>query len=90
VAVPSHLTPAIDLCLDGLENLRRSPEAIYGYSAALASLLGAVRYPIYHKNDYYLNSHEFKSNILLIFSDLLPLVFLILVGRLFSMLEKSY
>lgn len=44
MAVPSHLTPAIDLCLDGLENLRRSPEAIYGYSAALASLLGAVRY----------------------------------------------
>lgn len=43
VAVPSQLTPTIDLCLDGLENLRRSPEAIYGYSAALASLLGAVR-----------------------------------------------
>lgn len=44
VAVPSHLTPSIDLCLDGLENLRRSPEAIYGYSAALAALLGAVRH----------------------------------------------
>ncbi len=43
VAVPSHLTPTIDLCLDGLENLRGSPEAIYGYSAALAALLGAVR-----------------------------------------------
>ena len=44
MAVPGHLTPTIDLSLDGLENLRSSPEAIYGYSAALAALLGAVRY----------------------------------------------
>lgn len=43
VASPAHLTPSIDLCLEGLENLRSSPEAVAGHSAALAALLGAVR-----------------------------------------------
>lgn len=43
IACPTHLTPAIDMCLEGLENLRSSPEAVIGYSSALAALLGAVR-----------------------------------------------
>ena len=43
IACPTHLTPAIDVCLEGLENLRSSPEAVVGYSAALAALLGSVR-----------------------------------------------
>ncbi len=44
IACPSNLTPAIDMCLEGLENLRSSQEAVIGYSAALAALLGAVRH----------------------------------------------
>ena len=43
IACPTHLTPAIDVCLEGLENLRSSPEAVVGYSSALAALLGSVR-----------------------------------------------
>ena len=38
IACPTHLTPAIDVCLEGLENLRSSPEAVVGYSSALAAL----------------------------------------------------
>ncbi|XP_040574960.1 HEAT repeat-containing protein 5B [Lepeophtheirus salmonis] len=44
IAVPSHLTPTIDKCLEGLDSLKTSPEAIAGYSSALAALLGAVRH----------------------------------------------
>ena len=43
LACPTHLTPAIDVCLEGLENLRSSPEAVVGYSSALAALMGSVR-----------------------------------------------
>ncbi|GAB6024418.1 hypothetical protein CHUAL_009582 [Chamberlinius hualienensis] len=43
VAVPSQITPLIDKCLDKLDNLKSSPEAIAGYSSALAALLGAVK-----------------------------------------------
>lgn len=43
IACPTHLTPAIDVCLEGLENLRSSPEAVVGYSSALAALMGSVR-----------------------------------------------
>lgn len=43
VAVPSQITPLIDKCVEGIENLRTSPEAIGGYSAALAAVLGGVR-----------------------------------------------
>ncbi|XP_043232384.1 HEAT repeat-containing protein 5B-like isoform X2 [Amphibalanus amphitrite] len=42
IAVPSHLTPLIDRCTDRLDSLRNSPEAVSGYTAALAALLGAV------------------------------------------------
>ncbi|XP_034252934.1 HEAT repeat-containing protein 5B isoform X2 [Thrips palmi] len=43
VAVPSQITPLIDKCVEGIENMRTSPEAIGGYSAALAAVLGGVR-----------------------------------------------
>lgn len=43
VAVPSQITPLIDRCIDGIENMRSSPEAIAGYSSALAAVLGSVR-----------------------------------------------
>ncbi|XP_035216852.1 HEAT repeat-containing protein 5B-like isoform X2 [Stegodyphus dumicola] len=42
-AVPTQLTPLLERCSDRLEVLKSSPEAIAGYSAALASLLGASR-----------------------------------------------
>ncbi|XP_063239681.1 LOW QUALITY PROTEIN: HEAT repeat-containing protein 5B [Bacillus rossius redtenbacheri] len=43
VAVPSQITPLIDRCVEGVENMRTSPEAIAGYSGALAAVLGGVR-----------------------------------------------
>ncbi len=43
VAVPGHLTPTIDRCLDGLEKLKASAEAVSGYSGAIAAMLGTVR-----------------------------------------------
>ncbi|KAE8751079.1 hypothetical protein FOCC_FOCC002164 [Frankliniella occidentalis] len=43
VAVPAQSTPLIDKCVEGIENMRTSPEAIGGYSAALAAVLGGVR-----------------------------------------------
>ncbi|GFG34432.1 hypothetical protein Cfor_07683, partial [Coptotermes formosanus] len=43
VAVPSQITPLIDRCVEGIENMRTSPEAIAGYSGALAAVLGGVR-----------------------------------------------
>ncbi|XP_031626262.1 HEAT repeat-containing protein 5B isoform X2 [Contarinia nasturtii] len=43
VAVPSRITPLIDRFIEAIETMRSSPEAIAGYSAALASVLGSVR-----------------------------------------------
>jgi len=43
VAVPSVLTPLIDKCVEALDNYKSSQEAVSGYSAGLAALLGAVR-----------------------------------------------
>lgn len=43
VAVPSQITPLIDRFVNGIEDLRTTPEAISGYSAALAAVLGGVR-----------------------------------------------
>ncbi|GJQ66814.1 hypothetical protein Trydic_g18582 [Trypoxylus dichotomus] len=43
VAVPSQNTPLIDRFINGIEDLRTSPEAIAGYSGALAAVLGGVR-----------------------------------------------
>ncbi|KAK2577979.1 hypothetical protein KPH14_008413 [Odynerus spinipes] len=44
VAVPSQITPLIDRCVESIENMRSSPEAIAGYSSALAAVLGSVRF----------------------------------------------
>ncbi|XP_055847565.1 HEAT repeat-containing protein 5B isoform X1 [Episyrphus balteatus] len=44
VAVPSHITPLIDRFVDAIEQMRSSPEAIAGYSCALAAILGSVRF----------------------------------------------
>ncbi|XP_039288533.1 HEAT repeat-containing protein 5B isoform X2 [Nilaparvata lugens] len=43
VAVPSQITPLIDRCVEGIENMRTTSEAISGYSGALAAVLGGVR-----------------------------------------------
>ncbi|XP_058806084.1 HEAT repeat-containing protein 5B isoform X2 [Phymastichus coffea] len=43
VAVPSQITPLIDRCVESIENMRTSSEAITGYSSALAAVLGSVR-----------------------------------------------
>ncbi|XP_076262348.1 HEAT repeat-containing protein 5B isoform X3 [Rhynchophorus ferrugineus] len=43
VAVPSQISPLIDRCVAGIEQYRSSPEAIAGYSAALAAVLGGVK-----------------------------------------------
>ena len=42
VALPSQLTPLVDRCVERMEKLKSSPEAVAGYSSALASLLGRV------------------------------------------------
>ncbi|XP_037954233.1 HEAT repeat-containing protein 5B isoform X3 [Teleopsis dalmanni] len=44
VAVPSQITPLIDRFVEAIEHMRSSPEAIAGYSCALAAILGSVRY----------------------------------------------
>ncbi|KAF4530054.1 hypothetical protein B566_EDAN016404, partial [Ephemera danica] len=43
VAVPSHCTPLLERCVDAIDTMRASPEAIAGYSGALAAVLGGVR-----------------------------------------------
>lgn len=43
VAVPSQISPLIDRCVAGIEQYRTSPEAISGYSSALAAVLGGVK-----------------------------------------------
>lgn len=42
VALPSQLSPLLDRCMERMEKLKNSPEAISGYSSALAALLGGV------------------------------------------------
>ncbi|XP_026678517.1 HEAT repeat-containing protein 5B [Diaphorina citri] len=43
VAVPSQCTPLIDRCIECIEMMKNSPEAISGYSYALAAVLGGVK-----------------------------------------------
>ncbi|KAG8230616.1 hypothetical protein J437_LFUL004528 [Ladona fulva] len=43
VAIPSQVTPLIDRCVEGIESMRTSPEAISGYGSALAAILGGVQ-----------------------------------------------
>ncbi|ERE72582.1 HEAT repeat-containing protein 5A [Cricetulus griseus] len=42
VALPSQLTPLLDRCLERITTLKSSPEAVTGFSFAVAALLGAV------------------------------------------------
>ncbi|KAJ8308627.1 hypothetical protein KUTeg_013501 [Tegillarca granosa] len=42
VALPSQLTPLLDRCVERIDKLKSSPEAVSGYSSALAALLGGV------------------------------------------------
>ncbi|XP_049753405.1 HEAT repeat-containing protein 5A isoform X3 [Elephas maximus indicus] len=44
VALPSYLTPLLDRCLERLTVLKTSPEAVTGFSFAVAALLGAVKH----------------------------------------------
>ncbi|EDW83833.1 uncharacterized protein Dwil_GK13824, isoform A [Drosophila willistoni] len=44
IAVPSQITTLIDRFIEAIEQMRSSPEAIAGYSCALAAILGSVRY----------------------------------------------
>uniref|UniRef100_A0A8C4ZT11 HEAT repeat containing 5B n=1 Tax=Gadus morhua TaxID=8049 RepID=A0A8C4ZT11_GADMO len=42
VALPYQLTPLLDRCAERINNLKSSPEAVSGYSVAVAALLGGV------------------------------------------------
>ncbi|XP_068597113.1 HEAT repeat-containing protein 5B [Brachionichthys hirsutus] len=42
VALPYQLTPLLDRCSERINNLKTSPEAVSGYSFAMAALLGGV------------------------------------------------
>lgn len=42
VALPNQLTPLLDRCAERINALKSSPEAVSGYSFAIAALLGAV------------------------------------------------
>ncbi|KAJ1103115.1 hypothetical protein NDU88_000543 [Pleurodeles waltl] len=44
VALPSYISPLLDRCTERLGALKSSPEAVAGYSCAVAALLGAVRH----------------------------------------------
>lgn len=44
VAVPAQITPLIDRCVEAVLTMESVPEAIAGYSGALAAVLGSVRY----------------------------------------------
>lgn len=41
-ALPSQLTPLLDRCVERMDKLKSSPEAVSGYSSAIASLLGGI------------------------------------------------
>ncbi|NXA31663.1 HTR5A protein, partial [Eudromia elegans] len=43
VALPSYVSILLDRCIDRLSALKSSPEAVTGYSFAVAALLGAVK-----------------------------------------------
>ncbi|XP_062256613.1 HEAT repeat-containing protein 5B isoform X2 [Platichthys flesus] len=42
VALPYQLTPLLDRCAERINNLKNSPEAVSGYSFAMAALLGGI------------------------------------------------
>uniref|UniRef100_A0A8D0GB14 HEAT repeat-containing protein 5A n=1 Tax=Sphenodon punctatus TaxID=8508 RepID=A0A8D0GB14_SPHPU len=43
VALPCRVSPLLDRCIERLRALKSSPEAVTGYSFAIAALLGAVK-----------------------------------------------
>lgn len=43
VALPSQLTRMLDGCMERMDKYKSSPEAVSGYSFAIAAMLGAVR-----------------------------------------------
>ncbi|KAM3852279.1 HEAT repeat-containing protein 5A [Vipera latastei] len=43
VALPCYLSPFLDSCIERLTAMKSCPEAVTGYSFAIAALLGAVR-----------------------------------------------
>lgn len=44
VALPSHVSLLLDRCIERLSALKSCPEAVTGYSFAVAALLGAVKH----------------------------------------------
>uniref|UniRef100_A0A8C3RYL9 HEAT repeat-containing protein 5A n=1 Tax=Chelydra serpentina TaxID=8475 RepID=A0A8C3RYL9_CHESE len=44
VSLPSYVSPLLDRCIERLSALKSSPEAVTGYSFAVAALLGAVKH----------------------------------------------
>lgn len=42
VALPYQLSPLLDRCAERINSLKSSPEAVSGYSFAMAALLGGV------------------------------------------------
>jgi hypothetical protein len=44
VAIPTMAYKCIERCLQALDNMKVSPEAVSGYSTALAAILGGVRH----------------------------------------------
>lgn len=44
VALPSYVSLLLDRCIERLTTLKSSPEAVTGYSFAVAALLGAVKH----------------------------------------------
>ncbi|XP_069494576.1 HEAT repeat-containing protein 5A isoform X2 [Ambystoma mexicanum] len=44
MALPCYVSPLLDRCIERLGALKSSPEAVAGYSSAVAALLGAVRH----------------------------------------------
>ncbi|NXU59521.1 HTR5A protein, partial [Turnix velox] len=44
VALPSYVSLLLDRCIDRLSVLKSSPEAVTGYSFAVAALLGAIKH----------------------------------------------
>lgn len=44
VAIPSMAYKCIERCLHALDNMKASPDAVSGYSAALSAILGGVRH----------------------------------------------
>lgn len=71
VALPSYLTPLLDRCLERLTVLKSSPEAVTGFSFAVAALLGAVKHcPLgipHGKGKVMISSSTYNNDILSFF-----------------------